>query len=271
MQKREAERRHTTNRLKAGLLWGLLGQGGRRAVARSLSLHELSNLNEATAAFRQSSQGAKDATARAVKNLLRERPLPWVGWWVAILLVAAAAAVISFWREHPRWPVTTILSFAGPLLVAAWSPLSLRLLSPTKREALFQVRFTPGLALTIVPSFVALLWLLFWVNDAAVPARLAGIELVALLVAASLGPLLEEVVFREIIPAAPGPNLAPVGHAVSALLFALMHVPSSGSQFLYYLLAAATLSLLRMLSGGLFWPIVVHALANVVSLLVLSA
>lgn len=271
MQKPQAERSPSVNHLKAGLLWSLLGPQGRRVVGRSLSVQELSSLNLAGASFRQADRKSRHAIARSVNAMLRDEGVRYSGRAVLMLLSAATAAIAYYWYSHPKWPFPAILSFASPLLVAAISPVALRLLSRSRREATFQVRFSPVLALYILPSFVSLLWLLFWVNEDAVPARLAGLELGALLVAGALGPLLEEIVFREVIPSAPGPSLLPVGHAVSALLFALMHAPSSGSQFLYYLMAATTLSLLRVLSGGLFWPIAVHALANVVSLIVISA
>ncbi|PKL29947.1 MAG: CPBP family intramembrane metalloprotease domain-containing protein, partial [Spirochaetae bacterium HGW-Spirochaetae-10] len=87
---------------------------------------------------------------------------------------------------------------------------------------------------------------------------------------ALLAPLLEEIFFRELLPGSVGRSPHFAGHLGSAVLFAVLHLPVDGWQFLYYLMAAATLSLLRILSGNLLWPIAVHSAANIASLWIMQ-
>ena len=79
-------------------------------------------------------------------------------------------------------------------------------------------------------------------------------------------PLLEEIFFREMVPASFGsaPHLA--GHLLSAVLFGAAHLPAGETMGLLYFVAALLLSTLRISSDGLLLPFLVHASANGVTL-----
>lgn len=253
---------------KAGLLWLLLG-AERRTIATRLSSDELLELAEGGKAYKTSSSHDKAKTLNTVRRVLaNERERSWPAALSAGLFVLAAALFVAHAVLHPEQSFLFLLSLFGPLLIGCISPLTLYLLPAYRRVGLF----SPSGFLYAPPAFVALLWLLFLINTSTdIPiGRLPFFELSILSLGALLAPLLEEIFFRELLPGSVGRSPHFAGHLGAAVLFAVLHLPVDGSQFVYYLMAAATLSLLRILSGNLLWPIAVHSAANIASLWIMQ-
>lgn len=254
--------------MKAGLLWLLLG-AERRTIATRLSSDELLELAEGGRAYKAASSRDKAKALHTVRRVLaNEREHSWPAALSAGLFVLAAALFVAHAVLRPEQPFLYLLSLFGPLLIGCISPLMLYLLPAYRRVGLF----SPSGFLYAPPAFVALLWLLFLINTSSdIPiARLPFFELSILSLGALLAPLLEEIFFRELLPGSVGRSPHFAGHLGSAVLFAVLHLPVDGWQFLYYLMAAATLSLLRILSGNLLWPIAVHSAANIASLWIMQ-
>jgi membrane protease YdiL (CAAX protease family) len=258
--------------LKAGLLWLLIGRE-RRTVAHQLLTDELLELAEAAKAYNEAPSGEKAKAGQAVRKVLKTEHEPvWPLILSTLLSLITASLFLVFTVTRPEQPFSYLLALFGPLLIGCFSPLMLYLIPSYRRAVIFLPSDFLSDLLYAAPAFVALLWLLFFINTASdIPiARIPLLELSILSVGALLAPLFEEIFFREILPGSIGrpPHFA--GHLISAFLFTVLHLPASGWQFVYYLMAASALSLLRILTGRLFWPTAVHSLANVVSLWIMQ-
>lgn len=258
------------DRISAGLLWALLGAEGRRRVAGSLSVDDLTDLNRAAGEFRQAPVEARRRAIVNAREILRPEQGRLPVLFSGILLVLTALVFVYYRWIHPERSWYSLLPLFGPVVVSVFSPVSLMLLPSVKRTRLFRPTLGHSRLLYAVPAYVALLWLLYWINGDTASYGLPLFDLCLLGSAALLAPLFEEVVFREVIPAAAGRSPHAAGHLISILIFAILHLPPDGEVFLYYVLAASVLSLLRILTDGLFWPVIVHSLGNLTSLLLIS-
>lgn len=250
------------------MLWLLLGSE-RDALAGHLSTDELLQLRDAMQAYAAADENQKASALRMVQHVLTGREGSTTLWaFSAALLALTVLLAIVHAIQQPDRSFLYLLSLFGPLLIACSAPFFFYRIPLYRRIGLF----APTGFFYALPAFVALLWLLFSINTVtALPTtRLPALEMGILSLGALLAPLFEELFFREILPSAIGrfPHFA--GHLGSAFLFAVLHLPVDGWQFLLYLMAAATLSLLRIVTDSLLWPVVVHSAANVTSLWVMT-
>ena len=266
----ESQKLKSGNTIKAGLLWLLL-KGQRSRVASYLSNDEISSLNKGASSFLAASKSVQLQATRSLQKALM--PAGRGPLWVltAVLLTLTGFGFGLYIAIHSHRSFLDAIVLFGPLFIGCASPASFELIARYRLPVLFSWQSFQVGFLYAVPGFVSLVWLLFLINtETQLPySRLPVFEMSVLVAGAMLAPVLEEVVFRELIPTAVGVSPHFLGHLCAALLFTVLHLPASVDQFVYYFLAASTLSLLRILSGGLIWPIVVHSLANLTILLVL--
>ena len=181
---------------------------------------------------------------------------------VMVILTLLLAASVTIWLVRRLWP-------------AAWShgaPPGLGLTRPG-RPLFYLAAVLLGLALPIAGG-----WLTRWVahghqvtQDVKQVGGAASLALRAplALVVVSLGPMVEELLFRGALLSALLRRMS-VGWAVaiSSLLFACVHLPDLG--FLWYAvpnlaLLAAVLAWLRLRSGSLWPAVVAHGVNNLLA------
>lgn len=93
-----------------------------------------------------------------------------------------------------------------------------------------------------------------------------GELIVPLASVALVGPVLEEVVFRGFVQGGlQGLHGARIGLVATAVLFGLVHVPDGSYLFIPIAMLGLLLGWLRVRTGGLLAPIVVHVLHNAIT------
>ncbi|MBL8021979.1 MAG: CPBP family intramembrane metalloprotease [Leptospirales bacterium] len=254
-------------REQSALLWRLLPAKVRREIARYLRLQELQDLNTAFDSYKKKNQTDRRRIEEALRrDISRERRgLPAL---LSILLLVSGTVL---WVIYPtRLPEHTRLVLFAPLLLGALSPLALYFLPPHRIRALFHLPDRPESFLVFVGATLALIWLvsLIGMEDFSGVIHQDRLTLFILVLGAGLAPLLEEVLFRELLPGLAGKSPHFIGHCASVLLFALAHFPSSGTMLAYYILSGGFLSLLRIQTGGLLLPLAAHSIANIAVVLV---
>ena len=263
---------------QAGLLWRILNKETRRNVARHLDSGELEDLNRNYNSYKK----LRPEDRKFIEDTLRRETARSLSPFPFMLFGFMSLCFIALFFLHvQKYPALSIMSSAvifTPLFLGVFAPLSLYLLPQYRLRILFRPALSPE---SLVVSFVSFLGLLFCLvfigleNRALSPVKgawtPAGFSFFIYCLGAITAPLLEEVFFREVIPSLFGAPPHYVGHMVGATLFALAHIPGSTSMFLYYLVAALFLAVVRQQTGGLLYPLLVHSLANLTNLLFFPA
>ncbi|MCE9597010.1 MAG: CPBP family intramembrane metalloprotease [Spirochaetia bacterium] len=254
-------------REQSALLWRLLPGKFRREIARYLRLADLQELNAAFDSYKKKSQSDRRLIEEALsREISRERrALP------ALLSILACMIGVLLWFIYPdRLPEHTRLALFAPMLLGGLAPLALYFVPPHRLRALFRLPDQGESFVVFVCVTLALIWLisLIGMEDFIGVIHQDRLTLLILLLGAGLAPLLEEILFRELLPGLVGRSPYFAGHAASVLVFALAHFPSSGSMLCYYVLAGGFLSVLRIQTGGLLLPLAAHAIANITVVLV---
>lgn len=249
----------------AGLLWKLLPAKYRDAVNENLNADQIKKLNKAYKNYTQLESRQKAGIETALMHQIsRHRPLwPVVmaasGLALTVFLFIIYAATTSAAASQP-WITAQIFS---PLLIGSVGFLACYLVSPARLRSVLYWQTGFETALYGLLSLLGLIFLLAFIReDQALFYRPKGAELYIYMAGAVLAPFFEEFFFREYLPSQTGkdPNIA--GHAISGIIFAVLHLPDSLLMFAAYLLCAYFLSACRIQSRGILMPYAVHALAN---------
>jgi membrane protease YdiL (CAAX protease family) len=181
--------------------------------------------------------------------LLLPRVVPGLGWWPGYLLVPLLVAVgLSFAVPSARgpWPCARVGRFTGSAVT--WAVVIA--LGASAALVMFD-RLRPGEVSSLALHFPAFVWR--WAGPAG-------------LVFSLLNAFLEEAIYRGIlhdaIDAAAGRTCAIV---LTAAAFGLAHFygfPSGRIGVVMAIAYGAAMSLLRVSSGGLLLPVLVHACAD---------
>lgn len=272
MEKKKEKNSSKSNKAEqAGLLWHLLPPSSRKKIARLLELREIRDLNQGYLSYLK-----KDGPDRArIEKTLIADTRPGYRHWPVLAFFTAALLFVALFVLHswklPALPVNTRILIFSPLLLGTFAPLSFYLLPNYRLRALFRLSLDPETLAISFFSFLGLIWTLFEINWAGAVSygRPSGLTLLVLALGAACAPLLEELFFRELVPATMGKPPYYAGHLLGSALFALSHVPGSGKIFFYYMIAGLFLSLVRVRSGGLLYPVLIHSLANLTHQLIL--
>ena len=191
------------------------------------------------------------------------------GWpmVLSLLLGVLGTVLIGFHVARiPGMDALTRVSIFVPLLLGCLAPLSLYLVPRLRLGSLLRFSLTTEAAIAVFLCFLGLVWMLYFIGEgqAAFGRRPGGITFLVLCLGAITAPLLEEAFFRELIPSMFGrpPHIA--GHGAAAVLFALAHVPSTSGMFGEYVVAGLFLATARIYSGGIVYPFLIHAAANLI-------
>jgi len=256
-------------REQSGLLWRLLPSKARRRIAAHLSLEDIEKLNAAFDAYKKRSL----AERRKIEEALRSDSRRTASAWPALLSAILTAIGTSFWIFYPeRVPDAIRTALFTPVMLGALAPISLYLIPGYRLRILFRWPGRIESYAIFAGVTLALIWLvsLIGMEEIAGIVRQNRVTLIVLALGAGSAPLLEEVLFRELIPSLVGDSPHLVGHTISVLVFAAAHLPSSPYMFFLYVLAGALLSVLRIQSTGLFLPLLAHCSANVIVVLLRS-
>ncbi len=258
-------------RARAGLLYRLLGPTGRRNIADWLTPEEMEAADEAFSEFYEArSKPERLAVDRSLRRVLSDRhgSLPLL--LTLGLGIVAALLIVLHMIQVPQMSVTNRSTLLTPLFLAVIAPLTLYLLPPYKLYLLFRPVFTFRATGTAVVAFIVLIWTLYFLDvEQGSHLRLDWFSQSLLLAGAFGAPLLEEVIFRELVPSFFGRSPHYFGHFVAMLAFAILHFPISAGMFALYFIAAFALAEVRIQSDGLLYGSLAHACANVTILLAL--
>ncbi len=246
-------------REQAGLLWRLFPGSVRRKVAPHLTRRELEELNESYVQYKKQPPARRIAVQRELADSLRTGRSIWPA--ALSVLVILGSAALWFFQSSRSMPEPLRLMLFAPLAMTSAAPLSLYLIAPYRLRILFRPPPHPESYAMAVIASIFLVWLIFLIGEGqGGVVRIDRLTFAILLLGAIGAPLLEEVLFRELLPSiGPDPLL---GHALSVIVFALAHFPDSPEMFVLYVLSGGFLAALRIESGGLALPVAAHMLAN---------
>jgi membrane protease YdiL (CAAX protease family) len=259
------------NKMAAGLSWILLEKSFRRKVALFLGTGDLEALNKEFRNYKNSSGSEKHLVNR---KLLKDLRVSHGGLPFQLVLISAVIVGAVFMLHRlvaPSFPDYLRLRLFTPMILGALSFLTFYMVPPYRLYPLFRPSLERAEIIALPVTFIGLLWTLTYIQFETDPSRVyhpRGMELLILLAGAVWAPLLEEILFREVIPSMFGGADQLIGHVPSMILFSLAHLPSTWDEALLYFIAGTFLSMLRYLTGGLFYPLLVHAAANAVMVLV---
>jgi len=251
------------NRERAGLLWLILGAGGRRAVQRELTTRELEDLNRAALDYRQLTGALAESIQRDLRRILSARPSPYLAILTLTLLILTGV-VFGYHSVYFAMSPLTRWTLFTPWVFASLAPVALYFLPAYRLPVLFRWQLDATGLITTFTMTIALVWTLAFIGleEKGLTMKLTGIQFFILATGAMAAPVLEEILFRELLPGMMGRAPHLVGHMVSALVFTALHLPSSMLMAWLYFMAAAFLALIRIQSEGLLYPVLAHAFAN---------
>lgn len=256
---------------RAGLLWKLIGTAGRQRVADWLTPEEMDAAHQAFGNHYESRSKSERLTIdRSLRRSLSDKHSP-----IPLLLslglgIGAAVLIMIHMIQVPGMSLTTRSTLLTPLFLGVVAPLTLYLLRPYQLYLLFRPVLTFRATGTAVVTFVVLLWTLYFLDvEQGSHLRLDWFSQILLLAGAFGAPLLEEIIFRELIPGFLGRPPHYFGHFVAMTAFALFHFPLSAAMFALYFIAAFALAEVRIQSDGLLYGTLAHAMANITIVLVL--
>lgn len=257
--------RVSINKMAAGLSWILLDKNFRRKVAAFLGQEHLKTLNEEYNNYRKAGSDVKRVINRKVLKDLRvsHGGLPVQLFLISIVIVGAVFLLHRL--AVPSFPDYLRLRLFTPMILGAMSFLTFYMVPPYRLYPLFRPNLDRTEILAVPVAFVGLLWTLTYIQFESDMSRIyhpRGMELLILMTGAIWAPLLEEILFREAIPSMFGSSDKLIGHIPSMIFFSLAHLPSTWDEALLYFIAGAFLSMLRYLTGGLFYPLIIHGAAN---------
>ena len=102
-------------------------------------------------------------------------------------------------------------------------------------------------------------------NQESVDIIMNNQRLLMLFMTIIVAPVVEELVFRELLPAAMG--FAPIGFILSSVLFVVLHAPAGITGWLVYSGISAVLLFLRLQGGNVLQAVSGHILYNLLSVL----
>ena len=268
-----------SNRL-AGLFWRLIKREQRQTIANKLTGQELNRLNQAFDDWRKGSAQLRRQTSLTLHALLKaDHP----GWPAMLALGGFAICVLSFIVHSqlvPGMDAGLQIQLFGTLLMGVLAPLMFYFLSRPRRRLLMRPAFRlDWIALSFL-VYLAGLWLMFHINVLdGNTRRLVGnpFSLVILFIAVATAPLLEELIFRELLPSLIGRDPYFIGQAISALVFAALHMTGTGGltpenralMFLLYFIVSGLFAALRITTGSLLYGFIVHACINCMTLVLM--
>lgn len=192
----------------------------------------------------------------------------WPAWTSLAILSVLFASIGGQRFLYPNLRLDLAVDIFTPMFIAAAAPLTVYFVKPP----LVRLLLTPstdfsGAFLTLVAA-LGLVWALTAIGEIIHGNYYTppGFLIVVFYAGGAIAPFLEEMLFRELIPGVIGraPNYA--GHLISAVFFALSHLPDRILVFILYVTAGLILSALRLQTGKIIFPYFAHASANVILL-----
>jgi membrane protease YdiL (CAAX protease family) len=244
-------------REQSGLLWRLLPSKARSVVARHLTAEELAALGSGFEAYQKLSKQERRRVENSLRIEISAVRSVWPGVYGATLLCLTLAlfAIVQL-------PIYLRLQVFSPLGIGIGGAFALYFLEPWRLRFLFRLPGPASVPAAVVGCLL-LVWLIFAIgeHDSGGSARIQRLLLVPLALGALVAPLAEEILFRELLVRIAG-TYTGIGHIVSILLFAVLHLPSTPEMAVLYILSGAILSVLRYATDTLSVPLAAHSMAN---------
>lgn len=251
------------DRYSAALLWRIVRH--LPELRNLLTDKERRILDESYEEYSKTSAEHKKLTSRVLKAILSSRRPHHAAFAGITAMVAWMALLIYHGQSFPQQELLRFYIFQ-PLLLAALAPFSIYFLDNLERKLYFRLDARPSSLFHAILAYTALTMLLASINaDLPYTGRMDDFHLSLLVLGVAGAPLFEEIAFRQWLPSRMGRDPHWAGHALSALIFTALHIPTTldPELALYYYLCGATLSLLRIQTDSLLWPYLAHAAANV--------
>ncbi|GIX42000.1 MAG: hypothetical protein KatS3mg129_1733 [Leptospiraceae bacterium] len=252
-----------TNKKKAALLWVLIPIKYRQYIARYLTGEEIEELKNTYYKY----QKLDDKTKYKIqKQLYFVFSFPYKIIYISLF-------ILILWFISLFLYYITKISFSPLFVFSLFWPLAMGimgnaiLLTFSSYELYFLFRFSYRLSYNIIAIliFYILIYLLYSINELQkIQINIYyPIEKIILLSGIILAPVLEECIFRHYIPTMFGQkyfyNI--IGHIISNIIFSILHLPSWEQGILYFL-CGMFLSVLKIWTQRLIYPILVHSFAN---------
>ena len=244
----------------------------RRAVAEHLEPEEIKAAGSAYEnEYRRLSSAARTATARQLQRVLstKHSPVPLlISLALGVMTVGLASA---HYLALPAMSLRTRGAILTPLFLTTVAPLALYLLPRYRLSLVFRPVLNLRATGSALLAFLVLLWSLYFIGrEQGGNLQLDTFSQLLFLLGAIGAPLLEEIIFREFVPASFGRSPHLFGHLLAAVVFALIHIPATPGMFALYFIAAVALAEVRIQSDGILYCYLAHAAANLTILLAIG-
>jgi membrane protease YdiL (CAAX protease family) len=249
----------------AGLLWYLLPPSFRRKVSRELSLTEIEKLNQSYTDYRKSSRPSRIRTEQFLRNNMSPRFPAFLFIYGFGLLIITILLLIVHSLLNYNYNINTRIILFTPLFLGIMAPVLMAALPAYRIRMLFRFTIDPAQLPMLFLAFMGTVWMIAFIRISEKPAfytPLDSFSLGVLFLGAISAPLLEETFFRELLPGMFGRSPYWIGHLLSAILFSAGHLPSGWEMAFYYILSGLFLSMARIFSGRLIYPVMIHSAAN---------
>ncbi len=264
-----------SNKKKAGLFWGILPLSIKKNIIPYLALEEVKELNQQLKHYKELSITEKQSISRELYNIFSNKN-HILNLIFFMFLIIFLAFFIFYIVTYPKVNPFFLFSLFWPFGLGIFSFLLLLTLKNYQLFLLF--RFSKNIRDYILSLFIyyILLYLLYSINKidkfSTHSNILYPIEKIILCFGVVLAPITEEFVFRYQIPEIFKKNIWNhyLGHLISNLIFAFLHIPISAEQFFLYFLCGMFLSVLRLITDKLLFCIFVHSFANLTIFFILN-
>ncbi len=252
-----------SNKKIAALLWVLIPPKYRINIERYLSKQEIEELKKNLNEYKKLSPEEKLKIQKMLHKVFYSsyRFL----YFLLFLFILSFFGFLVYYILNFSFSPFFVFSLFWPYAMGILGMLMLFTLQPYELYFLFRFNKNVYHYLISIIMFYLLVYLLFTINQIEKPLLNVyyNVEKWILTIGIFSAPILEEIIFRYSIPNLFGKDFFRqlMGHFVSNILFAVLHLPSFEQGILYFLCGMA-LSLLRILTDRLIFSVMVHSLAN---------
>ncbi len=264
-----------SNKKKAGLLWGILPLSIKKNLIPYFTIEEIIELNQQLKHYKELSITEKQYISRELYYIFSNKNYI-LNLALFIFLIIFLFLFILYIVTYPEVNPIFLFSLFWPFGLGIFSFLLLLTLRNYQLFLLF--RFSKNFQdyiLSLVIYYI-ILYLLYSINKIDKFSTYTNIlylmEKIILCFGITLAPITEEFIFRYQIPEFFKKSIWNhyIGHLISNLIFAFLHIPSSSEQFFLYFLSGMFLSVLRLITDKLLFCIVVHSLSNLTIFFILN-
>jgi membrane protease YdiL (CAAX protease family) len=253
-----------TNKKKAGLLWAIIPIKYRKNIANFFTSEEIEALKQSFDEYKKLDGKTK---LKIQKQIYRIFHFPYKILYL-ILFLFIILFIILFFYYISKFNFTPLFLFSlfWPYAMGIIGLIILLTFSPY--ELYFLFRFSYKIYHNFLSLFVLyiIIYLLYTINELEkIKINLYyPIEKWILFLGIISAPILEECIFRYYIPNMIGKSYFRqiVGHLISNVVFAILHLPNWEQGILYFL-CGMFLSLLVITTQRLFYALIVHIISNI--------